>query len=79
MPWTRPEGWLYGVTRNTWIAISVNGVIAGISQAAQAPGAVIFWGELPPSLFRRGVNNERLWTVTGPPEHPRLAEIPIGA
>jgi hypothetical protein len=75
-PWTRPGGVVTGLAPDTWLAISVNGTVAGLSRVYRnAYGTLSYWAELPPSMFRPGRNAVALWSVTGSPGAPHLRPI----
>ncbi len=57
--------------------VTVNGVIAGVSQTEQSNVSkpADFWSTLPPQLFRRGHNTVAIYEVTGTPAAPHLDQI----
>lgn len=79
IPWTWISGSLTGVPPGHTVAITVNGVIAGFSDAYQyADGRNTFWSLLPPQLFRAGRNEIAIYEVAGDPGSPRLTPVRIG-
>jgi hypothetical protein len=78
-PWTRASGTVTGVAPGTWLAVSVNGTVAGLTRAYRADtGAVLFWSELAPQMFRAGTNAVGLWQVSGPADGGQLRRIALG-
>jgi Sulfatase len=59
------------------LAITVNGVVAGLSQTSVRAftNECRFWSELAPSLFRKGSNQVSVYAVSGTAEAPQLALV----
>ena len=77
-PWTRPTGTLTGVAPGTWLAISVDGTVAGLTRASRTEdGTTLFWSALPPAAFRPGTNDVRLFEITGPAGDPELRRVTL--
>jgi hypothetical protein len=79
IPWADLHGRV-DLPPNRWVAVTVNGVVAAVTQTWGDPGATRteFWGVLPPALFHWGANDVRLYTVEGAPPNPELDEIRLG-
>jgi hypothetical protein len=77
-PWYYSNGQVEGVRDATPLAVSVNGVVAGLSGAYAnplIPDDVRYWTVLDPKPFRRGRNDVRVWVITGDPGAPRLVPL----
>lgn len=71
-PWTNVEGGLNG-KEQVPIAVSVNGVIAGIARTTpSALGTPAFTAILDPKYFVDGLNDVQVYVIEGPPDAPRL-------
>jgi hypothetical protein len=74
IPWAYVTGTV-DVPALRWVAVTVNGTIAGMAQtlpagsAGQSEYAVV----LPPSLVREGKNDIEIFAVSGDPNAPKLA------
>jgi hypothetical protein len=79
VPWADLHGRVE-LPPNRWVAVTVNGVVAAVTQTWGDPGATRteFWGVLPPALFRWGDNDVRLYTAEGSPANPELHEVRLG-
>ena len=76
--WARPAGLLQGVAPNTWLAITVDDTVVGLTRAyVRDDGITIYWAELAPSLVGRGTHRIGAWEVTGPATSPRLARLTV--
>lgn len=61
---------------NQWIAISVNGVIAGLARTGPGPGTTHdISAMLAPNTFRNGANDVRSFVIRGTPQDPELVPI----
>jgi hypothetical protein len=71
-PWTYISGTIHGdVPADASLAITVNGVVAGLSGAyldPLKPDQRSFWGMLEPGAFRRGENDIGVSVIKGSPE-----------
>lgn len=79
IPWAYATGTV-NVPRLRWVAVTVNGTIAGLAQtvrtgtAGQSEYAVV----LPPSLVREGKNDIKIFAVSGDPFQPTLTPTRLG-
>jgi hypothetical protein len=73
VPWAFVQG-RAGVRAGSWIAVVVNGRIAGVGRTSRGDSTdgTEFGALVPPSLVRRGHNDVELFLVTGPPTAPQL-------
>jgi hypothetical protein len=76
IPWAFVQGQLTA-PNGAPLAITVNGVIAGMSEAyVEQPGKQAkFWSSLPPQLFRRGHNTIGVDLIIGTPAAPQLVPV----
>ncbi len=77
IPWASVRGTLTNARTGVPLVVTVNGVIAGVSQAEQSNVSkpADFWSTLPPQLFRRGHNEVAVYEVTGTPAAPHLDKV----
>ena len=76
--WARPAGLLQGVAPDTWLAITVDDTVVGLTRAyVRDDGITIYWAELATSLVRRGAHRIGAWEVSGPASSPRLARLTV--
>ncbi len=76
--WARPAGLLQGVAPNTWLAITVDDTVVGLTRAyVRDDGITIYWAELATSLVGRGMHRIGAWEVSGPVSSPRLARLTV--
>ena len=79
VPWQYVEGILDDLTEDTWVAIALNGRIAGVGQALPFEGSAngVLSAIVAPTLARPGVNQLTLYAISGPPDAPVLRPIPV--
>jgi Sulfatase len=79
IPWAYATGTV-NVPAQQWVAVVVNGKIAGVSQTlpGDSAGTSEYAAVLPPSLVREGKNDIELFVVTGSPYAPQLARTRLG-
>jgi hypothetical protein len=78
VPWTYVTGTVDGVDGGVPLAITANGVVAGLTGTYQDPldpDRVAFWAMAAPDRFRRGRNDVAAWRIDGPPDRPTLARV----
>ena len=80
VPWSDVHGFVTAPV-GTNLAISINGVIAGVFQTALAGerGSSEYWGVLANTSFRLGANDVKLFEISGTPSQPKLREIAYGS
>jgi hypothetical protein len=74
-PWIRITGKLDVSTGGRAVAITVDGVVAGMSATVATTNGSRFWGVLAPQLFHRGHNDIGLALVDGDPRAPRVTPV----
>jgi hypothetical protein len=74
-PWIWVTGELDAPVAGRAVAITVDGVVAGMSQAVRATNGSRFWAVLAPQLFRRGHNDLGVALVDGDPRAPRVTPV----
>jgi hypothetical protein len=78
VPWRYVSGRTRGVAGDRPLAITVNGVVAGLSGTYRDPldpDRTTFWGVLAPAPFRPGRNDVRVHRIEGPPDTPVLVPL----
>jgi sulfatase-like protein len=60
------------------VAVAVNGTVRGVSRAFQSNGQTRLGAMVPPSSFKGGKNDVRVYAITGDGEARRLQEIAGG-
>lgn len=76
-PWIWVTGEVDVPTPGRAIAITVDGVVAGMSQTVPAANGSRFWGVLAPQLFHRGHNDIGLALVDGDARAPRVTPVRV--
>lgn len=73
-PWLMIRGSVAAEHADVPMAISVNGVIAAVTQSVPGVGNGVapWWAPLPPQLFRAGANTVEVFRITGTPAAPHL-------
>lgn len=76
IPWAWLEGRLDTGPTPEPMAITVNGVIAGLTQSSpRGAGSADFWATLSPDAFRRGQNVVGVYLIRGTPASPQLERV----
>jgi Sulfatase len=77
--WTYVEGYVNGAPNQVPLALAVNGVVAGLTQANPFQGTTngFYFAVLSPKMFRPGANDLTLYAITGPTRAPQLVPIRI--
>jgi hypothetical protein len=57
------------------LALVVNGVVQGVAPPYSSGGETHFGGLVPPSAFRPGKNDVRVYAITGSGDSPRLSPV----
>jgi hypothetical protein len=72
IPWAYAQG-VVGRPAGTWVAVTVDGTIAGVSQTVRGDGDESEYAAvIPPKLVRNGRNEIEVYVVEGTPDAPRL-------
>lgn len=79
IPWAYATGTV-DVPAKQWVAVVVNGKIAGVSQtlSADSAGRSEYAAVLPPSLVHEGENDIEIFVVSGSPYAPKLEPTRLG-
>ena len=79
IPWAYATGTV-NVPPKQWVAVTVNGTIAGVSQTLPtgSSGESEYAAVLPPSLVREGKNSVEVFVVSGTPVAPQLTPTRLG-
>ncbi len=79
VPWAYLEGIIDNIDEDTWIAVGLNGRIAGLGQGLPFQGSVngILTSVLAPRFAVTGRNDLKLYAISGDPSAPTLREIPV--
>ena len=79
VPWTYFEGILDNLDEDTWIAITVNGKVAGIGQGLPFSGLTsgVLTAILSPKFAVQGHNELGLYAIGGTPGAPTLRLVPV--
>jgi hypothetical protein len=75
IPWARVEGRVGPGAQSLSLAVSVDGVIAGLSGSDPGPSGSRFRATLLPEAFERGRARIEIYAVSGPPTAPELRLI----
>jgi hypothetical protein len=76
-PWLVVNGTVTRTAGGTPLAVSVNGVIAAVTQSVKTPGALSpWWASLPPQLFVPGHNDVEVFEIAGTASAPTLRKAP---
>jgi hypothetical protein len=75
VPWAWISGRVDGANPGELFAITVNGVISGMSELADDSDGATFWSSLPPQFFRPGHNEIGVYRIQGSPDVPRLEPV----
>ncbi len=79
IPWAYANGTV-DVPAKQWVAVVVNGKVAGVSQTlpSDSAGKSEYAAIVPPSLARAGKNTVEIYVVTGDAARPQLAPTRLG-
>jgi Sulfatase len=80
VPWEFASGRLLRTQPDRYLAVVVNGMLAGFPKTYTEPGSQTldqYWTNIPPTLLHDGKNTIDLYTVSGASTDPHLQLVPI--